>query len=212
MNILINMSLTSSISDSTIYTENSEQSTEENNIKPIIFKGKEEYYYYMIDSYFVNVCNTNNIVKMISIINGNKSKQDNKFMISLRILDWFATKYSKKYIMLNDSDDTFDVRISYKAQLKSYKKRYFDPFRRNGKFVYTINKDNQQYTILTTLGQLNFFKWVFTKNILMYVEHNLYQITNEMNQNNKDDKKKEKKIVKIKSITNNNNITCLDFS
>ena len=72
---------------------------------------------------------------MIDIING-------KSEISLRILDWFVTRYSNKYkitIDMGDEEDIFNVHISYKAQLKSYKKKYFDPFRRKKKFFFLNN-------------------------------------------------------------------------
>jgi hypothetical protein len=132
---------------------------------------------------------------MITIIEGHRTKPDAKVGISLRVLDWFATKYSKKHPSLDPRDDTFDVRISYKAHLKTYRKRYFDPFRRNKKFTYIINKNNESYEIITTLGQLNFFKWVFSRNILRFVENNLAHIINDMNTSSKDDDKKKKKVV-----------------
>lgn len=154
-------------------------------INPVdFFSVKELCYYKMIDKYF-QACQAENIDKMINIIEGNSS-------ISLRVLDWFVTKYSKKRIeSTQNNGEAFDVRISYKSQLKSYKKRYFDPFRRRRKFNYYFESDKKK-CIVTTLGQLNFFKWAFTNNILVYVEKNLKQIGKEMNLANKEDKKKKK--------------------
>lgn len=150
------------------------------------FSVKELCYYKKIDKFFKS-CSTESILKMMDIIDG-------KSNISLRVLDWFVTKYSKKRIDCGMSKDSevFDVRISYKSQLKSYKKRYFDPFRRKKDTRFRYYFDNGQ-TIITTLGQLNFFKWAFTNNIVVYVEKNLKQISKEMNLSNKEDKKKKVK-------------------
>jgi hypothetical protein len=91
----------------------------------------------------------------------------------------------------------FDVRISYKSQLKSYKKQYFDPFRRKKKFNY--NFDNG-LSMKTTLGQLNFFKWAFMNNIIGYVDKNLKQISKEIKVANKDlETKKDTKSKKSNS-------------
>lgn len=173
--------------DSTDFSTYSSSSNDEkiNTIDPETdFNVKELCYYKKINDFY-KVCSNENIEKMMSIIDG-------KSTISLRILDWFVTKYSKKKIDcgLNNNDESFDVRISYKSQLKSYKKKYFDPFRRRTRFVYKFNK-NTDKTMITTLGQLNFFKWAFSNNILVYVEKNLKYISKEMNSSNKEDKKKK---------------------
>ncbi len=115
-----------------------------------IFTNKEICYFKIINKFFIT-CLEENITKMINIIEENSK-------ISLRVLDWFVTKYSKKRIDCGNVKDTevFDVRISYKSQLKAYKKKYFDPFRRKKRFNFYYTKDK---FIQTTLGQLNFFKW-----------------------------------------------------
>ena len=166
-------------------------------IDPIkFFNIKELCYYKKINDYYKS-CSSENIEKMINIIDG-------KSQISLRILDWFVTKYSKKKIDcgITNNDESFDVRISYKSQLKSYKKRYFDPFRRRKKFMYYFILGDK--SIITTLGQLNFFKWAFSNNILIYVEKNLKQISKEMNLSNKEEKKKKKDKIKILSDDKSN--------
>ena len=69
-----------------------------------------------------------NLDIMLDIING-QSK------ISLRLLDWFVTNYSKKYFTTyfihdttNDAPIRFKVYNNYKLKLKSYSKTRFDPF------------------------------------------------------------------------------------
>jgi hypothetical protein len=161
----------------------------------LFFNQKELAHYKIIDTFFkeCHKKNPENVSKMIDIIEGKSS-------ISLRILDWFVTKYSKKRINCNGANkniDAFDVKISYKAQLKAYKKRYFDPFRRRKKFFYPctdegyIIYEDEPKHIYTTLGQLNFFRWAFSHNIVSYVEENLHFVVAEMNIYNKDEKKKK---------------------
>ena len=75
-----------------------------------------------------------NLDIFLPIING-ESK------ISLRLLDWFVTNYSKKnninYILKKKSKNiNFIVYLDYKAQLKAYSKKQFDPFCRRKELVY----------------------------------------------------------------------------
>ena len=131
-------------------------------------KGKEVWHYSMLEKFFVN-CELNIIQKMVDIINGNH-------LISLRFLDWFVTRYcylykttiniSNKFILQNN----FNINISYKAQLKSFTKKYFDPFKRKKKFVFVLEKNGISF--LTTLGQLNFFRWAITNDIINFTETN----------------------------------------
>jgi len=114
------------------------------------------------------------IEKIIPIITSNSN-------ISIRIIDWFITNYSKKYNIiykLNNSDITyFNVYFQYKCMLKAYKKKMFDPFCRKKRiaFYYDGNK-----CIITTIGQLNFFKWALSYDILYYIEANLKKIIYDM--------------------------------
>ena len=120
-----------------------------------------------------------NFDKMINIINGTSS-------ISLRIVDWFVTNYSKKnYIvyMINKDNKTEKVNVynDYKLKLKAYSKKKFDPFCRWDRINVPYKEDK---FIQTTLGQLNFFKWTIENNILEYIEQNYKIIENDMNLRN----------------------------
>lgn len=126
-----------------------------------------------------------NLDKMLNIING-KSK------ISLRIVDWFATNYSKKNytvypIEKNDTIERFKVYNDYKLNLKAYSKKRFDPFCRWERI--TIPYKNDTY-IQTTLGQLNFFKWALSNNVIKFVEDNYDSIDCDMNERNSSTKSK----------------------
>lgn len=107
---------------------------------------------------------------------------DQNSIISLRILDWFITNYSKKYrTIINIGDDRVDVYMNYKLMLKSFSKRSFDPFCRKNKiiFFYTEQEENGAY-IETSCGQLCFFRWCFENKILDYVKANLDIIEKDM--------------------------------
>jgi hypothetical protein len=82
----------------------------------------------------------------------------------------------------DQKDKSFDnfiiVHNNYKGQLKAYSKKNFDPFcRRNRiRFYYDENK-----YFITTVGQLNFFKWALENYIINYIKAHLKDIENDMN-------------------------------
>jgi hypothetical protein len=119
----------------------------------------------------------NNLNKMLSIING-ESK------ISLRIIDWFTTNYAKKNFTVYETkrNPRFKVYDNYKLKLKAYKKSRFDPFCRWDRIQVPFG-DNE-YSIETTIGQLNFFKWAIEYDIINYIEENYKDIEEDMNNNN----------------------------
>jgi hypothetical protein len=154
-------------------------------------------YYKMIDQFFRN-CGKDAVEKMVKIINKDKTEGD---CISLRVLEWVVTKFSKKNVDINiDDKEYFSINIMYKAQLKSYKKSNFDPFRRDRKFMYNYDKKDLSKKVITTLGQLNFFKWAISNKIIECVERHYETIIEAMNKYNKLDKikKKKKKLLKTK--------------
>ena len=111
--------------------------------------------------------------KLLSIINGENN-------ISLRIIDWFVTNYSKKNnIYWMNNNNRFVVYLNYKAQLKAYSKKQFDPFCRRERLNFYL--DDNVY-IVTTVGQLNFFKWILNNNILDYIFKNLAVIEQDMHE------------------------------
>jgi hypothetical protein len=130
--------------------------------------------------------NEDNMTKMLKIITG-ESK------ISLRIVDWFATNYAKKYYTLYSITDSnglerrFKVYVDYKLKLKAYSKENFDPFCRWERI--TIPYKDGSF-IETTLGQLNFFKWCLENKIIEYIESNYADIEKDMNSRNSTSKRK----------------------
>ncbi len=137
----------------------------------------------LMDFYKLN----DNLNRMLKIITG-ESK------ISLRIVDWFATNYAKKYYTLFDITDQsgdvkrFKVYVDYKLKLKAYSKKRFDPFCRWDRISIPY-KDGT--CIETTIGQLNFFKWALENKVVDYIESNYDTIEKDMNSRNSTSKRKE---------------------
>jgi hypothetical protein len=137
---------------------------------------------------FYKTENNDNLDKMLKIITG-ESK------ISLRIVDWFATNYAKKFYTLYTIDQTVDniarrfkVYDDYKLKLKAYSKKRFDPFCRWDRI--SIPYKNGTF-IETTIGQLNFFKWALENNVVEFIEDNYDIIEKDMNNRNSTSKRKE---------------------
>lgn len=101
------------------------------------------------------------IDKVIMYLNGEAP-------LSLRIIDWFITKYSRKsFIRYPLNGQEFLVYLSYKGQLKAYSKQYFDPNCRRERIMFKIPNHDQ---FMTTIGKLNFFRWALESRILDYIE------------------------------------------
>jgi len=160
-----------------------------------------------------------------------------KNSISLRVLDWLVTNYSKKnnivyIIKKNDENINFNIYIEYKNQLKAYSKKLFDPFCRRERIVINCenlewemydencnnniieNNDVDKY-IITTVGQLNFFKWFIENNILNYAIENIEKIDKDMTEtlykSKQSSKRSELSVCASKSICSYNNSTMIKF-
>ena len=168
--------------------------------------------------------NNKNLDTLLSIVKGTSK-------ISLRIIDWFVTNYSKK---MNTSYPIFEknntnisqqfiVYLNYKLQLKAYSKKQFDPFCRRERISFYYTKNSMNECIYTTVGQLNFFRWAIKYKILDYIMNNLKNIERDMNTIQKDvynkdnyDGRRKKRTELSKSATkslNKHNIKItLDFT
>lgn len=99
--------------------------------------------------------------------------------VSLRLIDWFVTNFSKAHstsYILNGQE--FVVYMNYKNQLKAYSKKLFDPFCRRERISFQIPGHD---AFLTTVGKLNFFRWAIEKGILDYIKGHQPEIEKEMN-------------------------------
>lgn len=99
-----------------------------------------------------------------SIVEGSHS-------VSLRLIDWFVTNYCKKYNIelpkARGSGAKYNIYVDYRSQLKAFSKHNFDPFRRRDRIKYYFTNDD---FIMTTVGQLNFFKWAIENGIIDFIE------------------------------------------
>jgi len=113
-----------------------------------------------------------NLEKIIPILKGES-------LISLRLVDWFITNYAKKnntsYMM---GTKQFLVHFNYKRELKAYSKKLFDPFCRRDRIMFEALNNTP---IMTTVGQLNFFRWFIEKKILDYIQDHRADIEADMN-------------------------------
>ena len=98
----------------------------------------------------------------------------NKTNISLRILDWFVTNYSKmnNVSYISKAGKHVIVYLAYKSHLKAYSKKMFDPFCRW--------KRIQFRGLDTTVGQLNFFEWAVQDEVLDYLTEHYDEIHADM--------------------------------
>ena len=118
-----------------------------------------------------------NMLKVLPVLEGRSH-------ISLRLIDYFVTNYSKKYNCVlthtrNNNVLHFNVYLSYKSQLSAYSKQLFDPFRRRKRITFIYDQVAKK-GIETTIGQLNFFRWVLDNDILEYVDTHFRDIEDDM--------------------------------
>ncbi len=151
--------------------------------------------------YFDNKINMDSFVEIL---------QD-KSLVSLRMIDWFVTKFCKvKGIQYEIDGKTFSVYSNYKSQLKAYSKRQMDPFCRRDRV--SLKKHN--YEIITTIGQMNFFRWAIENRILKYIYENYELLEKEMKLDNKQNSLSRKKNTiqnQKKSFTKTNSCTIVNF-
>ena len=120
--------------------------------------------------------------------------------VSLRLLDWIVTNYSKsnntKY---EHNGNIVNVYKSYKGELDAYSKKKFDPFCRRERIFYNtklhshikISSADKKYKnflgknylddgFITTVGQLNFFRWAIENGIIIFALDNLEDLEKNM--------------------------------
>lgn len=112
---------------------------------------------------------------------------NNTSAVSLRMIDWFVTNYAKKnniFLSLTAGGTSdmvvqyFNVYVNYRVQLKAYSKQQFDPFRRRDRIL--LEYDGGARQVQTTVGQLNFFRWLLKNGILTYIVENASVIESDM--------------------------------
>jgi hypothetical protein len=106
-----------------------------------------------------------------------------KSKISLRVVDWFVTNYSKKNQIIYkikecDEECYINIHNHYKSQLNAYGKKYIDPFCRGKDRIFF--KVSESQCVLTNLSQLNFFRWAVQYNVIQYIDKYYTNIVKDM--------------------------------
>lgn len=113
-----------------------------------------------------------NLEKLLPILQGTSP-------ISLRLVDYFVTNYAKKMnTSFTQAGKHFLVYFNYKRELNAYSKRLFDPFCRRERIMFQARGVEP---FVTTVGQLNFFRWFIEKEILEFVTGERETIEKDMN-------------------------------
>lgn len=96
--------------------------------------------------------------------------------LSMSIINFVVTNYTKdyaSYIIVNGVP--IYISKSYKQQLGEYTKKCFDPFCREPKIFFHYDKKNNK-TILTSVAQLNFYRWAIEIKLIQFIRDNHEQI------------------------------------
>ncbi len=111
---------------------------------------------------------------------------------SLRGLEFVTTHMARKdkgagfYVLTTSGERKFvDIYNTYKTALGDYKKRRFDSFRRTKSFQFTI-PSREESPITTTIGQLQWARWIFERQIMNWAKENWATVRKEMATNLKE--------------------------
>jgi len=139
-------------------------------------------------------------------------------LLSLRVIDWFVTHYARTHQVIywidNDKNIYYDkypehgnpnirkfhLYMEYRAQLQSYTKLFFDPFRRHERITFIL-ETTPLVSIETTVGQLNFFRWAFQNHIFTYILAHLQHIEDTMATYQKQLKKQNEPVNAVTTAT-----------
>lgn len=130
--------------------------------------------------------------------------------ISLRMIEWFVFVYAmQQTVDWFIGEEYFNVYLDYQAEMEDNKKQRFDPMGRKWRKEKRKGKNGELSTVkvyhginffyndddyvVTSVAQLNFFRWFIGKGILDYMIEHFDELTNNMNQYNVD-KKRQKRV------------------
>ena len=99
--------------------------------------------------------------------------------VSIRIVNWFVTNYAKQHFTVyENAGERFFVWTRFRSAEDGYSKEMFDPYCRKDRIIIPYDETTQ---IVTTIGQLNFFKWAIVNKVIDYIVANYDDITRDMN-------------------------------
>jgi hypothetical protein len=116
--------------------------------------------------------------------------------VSIRIVNWFVTNYAKQYFTVYESSEKerFFVWTRFRSAEDGYSKEMFDPYSRKDRIIIPYDETTK---LITTIGQLNFFKWAILNKVIDYIIEHYDDITNDMT---------NRLTVKNKPVLDDNNI------
>ena len=90
--------------------------------------------------------------------------------LSLRIIDWLITNFSKTFSVAIESEGLpRNLRGDYHKNLSAHNKKNFDPFARRQRIHIILFGVEKR---VSTIGQLNFFRWFLSKNLVGFIIEN----------------------------------------
>ena len=133
----------------------------------------------------ISILTVTNRPKFIDWASWNVSKQ------TYQDIEWIVINYAEEnnvfYIIRSGGvKRPFYVYTEYKNELNGYSKKYFDPFCRKRKIIYSYKVPGKPtITFISSIAQLNFFKWAIENKIVDYVIDHFDAIFKDMNIANK---------------------------
>jgi hypothetical protein len=184
--------------------------------------GKQELLLVSLDKYY-KINNNKNI--LINILGGEKR-------ISLRIIDWFVTNYSKKYNIeyiiknrhISPKRGTLKKKYNTSKKTQINDRKYIQENRTINVYLHYKSQlrayskkqfdpfcrrnrinfyFNEEEYITTTVGQLNFFRWALQNNVIDYIVKNYEGIEKDMNINTKKHKLELQLNLDLKQVITN---------
>ena len=118
-------------------------------------------------------------VSSSSSVLSSKNENHSGKKVSIRIVNWFVTNYAKQHFTVyENAGERFFVWTRFRSAEDGYSKEMFDPYCRKDRIIIPYDETTQ---IVTTIGQLNFFKWAIVNNVIDYIVANYDDITKDMN-------------------------------
>lgn len=106
------------------------------------------------------------IVDMVNLLNGKSS-------ISLEFFEWFLNTYCRKNkVIIKSYDAKLDPLSSFNRMRRKLGDAYFEIFPRGKIISYNWVRSDRTKVVKTTIGQLNFLKWLFQNRIINYIRLN----------------------------------------
>jgi len=146
----------------------------------IFYKNKE---YLEIVKKIVNreftVCPSSSLSSSSSSSSSSSPENIKGKKVSIRIVNWFVTNYAKQHFTVYENEgERFFVWTRFRSAEDGYSKEMFDPYCRKDRIIIPYDETTQ---IVTTIGQLNFFKWAILNKVIDYIVAHYDEITSDMN-------------------------------